>query len=413
MRILAFIFATLLGLAPAANAATAVPVYWVQLGPGGAAELRVVAEGASCPDIAIDGRSYPTTVRAAPDANFPQALCAITLPSGVRQAALQDEAIPLPKSAVQRIVVIGDTGCRIEGKIGQACNDVEKWPFARIAAEAAKLNPDLVIHVGDYDYRESPCPEGNTGCSGVVWGDNWASWKADFFDPAAPLLAAAPFVFVRGNHEECSRFGPGWLRLLGPLVLIPGSPCIENIGPYAIPLQKFTLAVLDDASAPDIDAPRGQVQLYRINLKALSALGPAPVWLASHRPISGYVRIPPGISTGGNQTLLTAVRDDGFPKTIELMLSGHIHAFEAINYTGTLPPQLIAGNSGDTLATAPSDLSGLNIGGLPVASGLTLPGFGFLLLTHSGNGASWNVDVYNVHGGKERSCSFSDRKLVC
>jgi len=413
MRVPPFIFALLVSLSPVAEAATTVPVHWVQLGPGGAAELRAVAVGPTCPDVSVDGADYRMAVRAAPDANFPQNLCAITLPSGARRAVFQGEAIPLPKPAPTRIVIIGDTGCRILNKNIQACNDPEQWPFATIAREAAGLNPDLVIHVGDYDYRESPCPEGNTGCAGVVWGDNWASWKADVFDPAAPLLAAAPFVFVRGNHEECSRFGPGWLRLLGPLAVTPGSACTENIAPYAIPLTNMTLAVLDDASAPDVNAPANLVQVYRGDLKAIAALSPAPVWLATHRPISGYVRAPLGITAGGNQTLLAAITADGFPKSIELMLAGHIHTFEAINYSGTLPPQLIAGNGGDTLDTAPADLSGVNIGGLPVASGLSEPGFGFLLLTKSAAGPGWNVDVYNVHGQKERSCTYSDRKITC
>ncbi|MDE2474105.1 MAG: metallophosphoesterase [Alphaproteobacteria bacterium] len=411
MRIPRFFFAVLIGLSPIAEAAAPVPVHWVQFGPGGAAELRAVANAASCPDVAIDGADYRMAERAAPDENFPQSLCALTLRPGARQVVFQGEEIPLPKPAPTRILVIGDTGCRILGKNVQACNDPEKWPFATIAREAAGLNPDLVIHVGDYDYRESACPEGNAGCAGVVWGDNWASWKADFFDPAEPLLAAAPFVFVRGNHEECSRFGPGWLRLLGPLAVMPGAPCTENIAPYAIPLKDITLAILDDASAPDVNAPSNLVQVYRGDLKAIAGFGPAPVWIATHRPISGYVRVPPGITAGGNQTLLAAIVADGFPKTVELMLAGHIHTFEAINYSGTLPPQLIAGNGGDTLDTAPADLSGLNIGGLPVSSGLSQPGFGFLMLIRSG--AGWNVDVYNVHGQRERSCTFSDRKLTC
>jgi hypothetical protein len=413
MRIPPFVFAALICPSPIAEAATPAPVHWVQLGPGGAAELRAVATGAACPNVAIDGADYRMAERAAPDTNFSRAVCALTLPPGARQAALLGEAIPLPKPAATRILVIGDTGCRILGKDVQACNDPEKWPFAVVAREAVRLNPDLVIHAGDYDYRESACPEGNAGCAGVVWGDNWASWKADFFDPAEPLLSAAPFVFVRGNHEECSRFGPGWLRLLGPLAVVAGAPCTENIAPYAIPLKDITLAILDDANAPDVDAPVNLVQLYRGDLKAIAGFGPAPVWLATHRPVSGYVRIPPGISAGGNQTLLAAIVADGFPKNIELMLSGHIHAFEAINYSRTLPPQLIAGNSGDTLATAPADLSGLSIGGLPASSGLTLPGFGYLMLTKSEAGASWNADVYNVHGQKERSCTFLDHKITC
>ena len=411
MRISAATICALLGqVAVAAHAATAPPEHWVQLAPGGGAELRI-ATADSCPGVTVDGAVYASVERAAPDADFPLRLCAITLPVGARSAAIGGIAIPLPNPSPERILIIGDTGCRIQGRTAQACNDPEKWPFATIAAEAAKLNPQLVIHVGDYDYRESACPAGNAGCAGVEWGDNWRSWIADFFTPAAPLLATAPFVFVRGNHEECSRFGPGWLRLLGPLQFVPGAACTEHIAPYAIPLQGMTLAVMDDASAPDTDAPLNLVQLYRGDLQALARLASGPVWLATHRPISGYVRIPPFISAGGNQTLLSAIQEDGFPKNVELMLSGHIHAFEAINYIGALPPQLISGNSGDNLDAAPADLSGLNIGGLPVSSGFTLPGFGFLLLTRERTG--WNVGIYNLHGVKTRSCVFAARHLDC
>lgn len=411
MRLLTAMMAMFLcPFALAAQAATAPPVHWVELGPGGAAELRIAAEGATCPEVTIDRAVYATAERAAPDASFPL-LCTITMPALARSAIIAGVPIPLPNASPERILVIGDTGCRIQGSVAQACNDPEKWPFVVIAAEAAKLNPQLIIHVGDYDYRESRCPAGNADCAGAPWGDNWASWKADFFTPAAPLLAAAPFVFVRGNHEECSRFGAGWLRLLGPLRFVSGAACTEHIAPYAIPLQSFTLAVMDDASAPDIDAPRNLVQLYRGDLQALAALGSGPVWLTTHRPASGYVRLPPFFSAGGNQTLLSAIQEDGFPKAIELMISGHIHAFEAINYAGTLPPQLVAGNSGDTLNAAPADLTGLNLGGLPVASGFSLPGFGFLLLRRGDTG--WSVDVYNVRGVKQRSCISAARHLSC
>ena len=31
---------------------------------------------------------------------------------------------------------------------------------------------------------------------------------------AAPLLAVAPWIVTRGNHEECARAGQGWSRFL-------------------------------------------------------------------------------------------------------------------------------------------------------------------------------------------------------
>lgn len=46
--------------------------------------------------------------------------------------------------------------------------------------------------------------------------DSWEAWRADFFAPAAPLLSRAPWVPARGNHELCSRAGPGWFYFLDP-----------------------------------------------------------------------------------------------------------------------------------------------------------------------------------------------------
>src|SRR5438309_1335623 len=82
---------------------------------------------------------------------------------------------------------------RRKGTSVQDCNDPMSWPFATIARLAAAKHPDLVIHVGDYHYRESPCPADRLGCAGSPHGDNWAVWQKDLFDPAAPLLAAAPW----------------------------------------------------------------------------------------------------------------------------------------------------------------------------------------------------------------------------
>ena len=45
-----------------------------------------------------------------------------------------------------------------------------------------------MIHVGDYIYREDPCPAGDEGCAGSPYGDNWPTWEADFFEPAGAAL---------------------------------------------------------------------------------------------------------------------------------------------------------------------------------------------------------------------------------
>jgi len=61
-----------------------------------------------------------------------------------------------------------------------------------LAASVAAAKPDLVIHVGDYLYRESACPPRDSGCARSPHGDDWPTWTADFFAPAAPALLAAP-----------------------------------------------------------------------------------------------------------------------------------------------------------------------------------------------------------------------------
>ena len=350
---------------------------WVQYGPGGSVEARAVVDGKTCPAVYVDLHERLMQVRAASDGKF-ATVCAALLSKEAKQAAIvfrvyrvppphagdgvaaweawakEETDLPIPGAGASeadwlawsdavnekaqyhivplalpapdphRIVVFGDTGCRIKGKELQDCSNPKEWPFPKIAAKAAKLKPDLVIHVGDYLYRENACPAGFAGCAGTPYGDNWPAWDADFFTPAKPLLAAAPWVFVRGNHEECDRGGPGWLRLLGPLAFDAGAPCAVHLVPYSVPLGAENLVVMDNANAPDTSVTANMVPVYRSEIASLAT---APSWLLLHRPIWGAVTGPLGLPVGGNQTMIAAVGTSGIPAPVELMLSGHIHSF--------------------------------------------------------------------------------------
>jgi hypothetical protein len=388
---------------------------WVQLAPGGASEVRIVTSAATCPALTVDGASLPTTERAPPNAYFAVHLCAATLPANAKTATLNGVALPLFHTKPQRIMVFGDTGCRIKGAAVQDCNDPKAWPFPAIAAQAAKMKPDLVIHVGDYLYREDPCPAGNAGCAGTPYGDNWPAWAADFFTPAAPLLASSPFVFVRGNHEDCERSGPGWLRLLGPQPFNPVAGCAGHIPLYEVPLGDVNLAVMDDADAPDTTVDADLRSEYQDDFATLATMNTPPLWLVAHRPIWGAVtitRFGMSIGAGGNRTMIAALADPVQALDhVSLMLSGHIHTFEAINYRKKLPPQLIAGFGGDALDAAPPDLAGVNLSGTTVKDGLSLGGFGFLMMIRHKSG--WRIDVYRVDGTIEERCTFALRRLDC
>ena len=151
--------------------------------------------------------------------------------------------------------MIGDTGCRLKGDLTQDCNDVRRWPFPLVAERAAARHPDLVIHVGDYYYRESPCPKNNAGCAGSPHGDQWTSWNADLFSPVAPLLKAAPWIFVRGNHEQCGRGADGWFRFIDAAPM--PQQCEQSITapPFTVRIDGLTLNVMDSADTDDISAP--------------------------------------------------------------------------------------------------------------------------------------------------------------
>src|SRR5271163_4964195 len=170
---------------------------WVQLGPDGSSSVRAITEDA-CPSVLFDGTAVPMSVRAEPAQSFGGVKpaqqfqvrsCEVVVPAGAIAATLDGKPLPLPRPNPQRIVVFGDTGCRLlTGDPTQECNDPKAWPFPTIAAAAAATRPDLVIHVGDYEYRETACPAGNAGCAGSPYGYGWDAWNVDFFAPAAPLM---------------------------------------------------------------------------------------------------------------------------------------------------------------------------------------------------------------------------------
>jgi hypothetical protein len=396
---------------------------WVEIGPAGRAFARAITVAPQCPAISIDGVSRPMASRAAPDQAFPVAVCEARV-EGAVQAAIEGIDLPLPRPDPRRIVVIGDTGCRMQqtqtsGHF-QNCSDPAAWPFAAIAARAAAWQPDLIVHVGDYVYREAPCPAGNAGCTGSPWGDIWATWDIDFFGPAAPLLRAAPLVVVRGNHEACSRQGSGWFRLLDPRPFT--GECTDYSAPYAVPLGDHQLLLLDSAAADDYVLQPAQVDQYRRDLTALveaAALNQRArdsAWLLTHDPL--WVFGHAGVENGTEQLFtdnanLQAAARGLLPEGLQLVLSGHIHLFEALDFGGPRPGQLVVGMSGTALdppLTTP--LTGLAIDGITVAQGSVLTQqFGYVTMERDGDG--WQTAVRDVSGGVIRTCRAEHRRLLC
>jgi hypothetical protein len=398
---------------------------WVQLGPAGIVSARAISDGA-CPELMLDGVSHAMATRAEADkglagvkpAVFPVRVCEATVPVGTVAAVIDGKALPLPRGEPRRVVIVGDTGCRIgEGGRAQACNDPDRWPFPRLAAAAAASRPDLVIHVGDYLYREDACLASDAGCAGSPHGYGWDAWNADLFAPAAELMAAAPWVVARGNHEDCDRAGEGWFRFFH-FAAMPAA-CVDLSGMYAIALEGLSLVVVDSAHAGD---PSGAGNLAdsdgaRTLREQFQALGEPPVvetWVITHRPLNALRAVEKDGKT-------TAAIDNGVEQaafgspladSVSLIVSGHVHDFETADFGDTRPSQLVVGNSGAELdRDLPTPLAGTTINGAVVTGGTFARTFGYMVLDIVPDG--WDGHLFDDHGRLRAHCFLADRSLTC
>jgi hypothetical protein len=383
---------------------------WLQYGADGL-EVRSITDATGCPAAEVDGVTGLMQPRASADHSFPITVCTLPLAPGAHAVKVGEHLLRAGGS-LERILVIGDTGCRILGPFAQACDDPQQWPFRRIAAVAAATHPDLVIHVGDYHYRESACPTPYAGCAGSPYGDTWEVWRADFFDPAAPLLASAPWIFVRGNHEECHRGGKGFSRALDGYPFDVQTGCDGPGEPYAVPLPGLNLVVMDVAEAREERAPAALVARYRAHYAKLAALARAPTWVLQHRPIWSVGGAVGGRLVGDNKTLAAAAVGQ-IPDTVSLFVSGHHHIFQVLSYAADLPVQVVSGHGGDFLNTGSlHDPTGWIINGIAVKGGVTLMGtFGFSLIERRAEG--WEVIARDAQGVALESCLLAGRTASC
>ncbi len=365
--------------------------------------------------------------------------CEARWPIGARRGRVAGKDVPAPRDQIKRIVLIGDTGCRMKASENtfQPCNDPVKWPFAQVAQSAAALHPDLVIHLGDIHYRESPCPPGNAACATSRWGYGFDAWQADLFEPAKLLLAAAPWVFVRGNHESCHRAGQGWFRFIDAKIWREDRSCnapaldeqADYSAPYAVPLAGDTQLIVFDSSrtqgkpmtSKDVSYGKYLQQMQQV---AQLTQSKAENFFMSHHPLLAVAPVKDisRFKPGGNEALQSAFSalypERLFPQGVSVAMHGHVHLFEAISFKSSHPISLVLGNSG-------SAIEGLVPEVLPSSAKL-YPGaevddyaarseYGFATLDRLDPkpGGDWMLTEYSIHGVPLIECAISHGKSRC
>ena len=401
---------------PFAQGSPDIIATWTQMGARGNLIARAIVTRSSCPNITLDEHTQQMGVRALPTPSaFPVMSCETGIPGGTSSASIEGQPLALPNPNPTQFVVWGDTGCRMAtGNPFQACNDPHAWPVAAIAHTAAFTFPDLIIHMGDFHYREIPCPPDNAGCAGSPFGFGWDVWNADFFTPAQALLNAAPWIFIRGNHEACDRAWDGWFRFLDPYPYQTGCQTFTN--PYSVTAGGLQLIIFDSSASNDTAAPANLVAAYGPQFDMVRAMASPNAWLLHHHPLRGINQS----NFGANVSL--QVSSGTLPAGIRMVLSGHIHEFQELNFLPQSQPQLIVGNGGDTLHPVPTvPIVGFQFpaDGETVSSGGAFSRFGFtnMYLVDDGSGPAhdgvWHFVPRNVAGEIETVCTLQPGAILC
>ena len=353
-----FLFAS----TPATSASINTPYVWLQLVDTNKVSLRAITYQ-SCTDL---NASVPMTQRvknsmqANPGITVCEALIDLTK-TDAATVTIEGHDIDLPRVAPARVAILGDTGCRVKGSPkDQICSEPE-WPFHALAKAIKKTDPDLIIHVGDYIYRNN-CGGGRSheGCRSEHQLRDWKIWKDDFFDPASELLPVAPWIFVRGNHEDCQysdRAWRGWALFLSmePDQSTPQNPVASTLEDclsdhFNMTASKMVRFPAGDAPALNIfvhDSADGRDPIWQSFAPLTSET--EETWIATHVPFVSFWRPRYHPAPEG-----TPNYRDGVPQAVSLILSGHVHLFQFIQETHNAAIQVIAGGSGTKLDFYPT-----------------------------------------------------------
>lgn len=367
-----------------------------------------------CPNVSINNQPSKMQVRALASKQYPTLVCQILLPPSARQVTLNEQVFSINPAPLKRIVLLGDTGCKVADyeNIYQFCNNPSLWPFHQISTQIASLNPDLIIHTGDYIYRESPCPKDNYGCKNTPFGHNQATWDADWFTPAAPMLHTAPFIFSRGNHETCKRAGEGWFRYLAPRRHF--NQCIENTSPWFARSSSLQFAILDTASIKNTQK-KTLVSLYSGQINEINTYSNSQsnksTWIISHRPFWSYgANLPNQLGKSKTKTLQKAIKKNPLSASIDAIISGHIHLAQVIDFEGMRPTQIIAGNGGSDLAN-PAKMPN-KIDGLAINIQKSRYQYGFIVMDKTKQN-HWKISLRDVAGDELIHCTLIRKTLFC
>lgn len=420
----------------------------------------IVPAGTSCPSVSATVKGKATSLpmkQRTPGASTGSAFSAVVvcdsaIPQGATTASILGTSIPaaMPKAATS-IAYLSDTGCRIKLTV-QNCASAKGWPLGTNANLIAQSSPGVIIHGGDYIYREKACPASNAQrCGGspapnkgMPFLDNAALWFADFFDAVAPMLSTAPIIASRGNHEACDVAGNGFFLFMDPrpTTATACAPKGKKVPVYQssswaadISLaggKDVRILVVDSTNGWDsVISPYMPTQRQAYAQAAKLAKGAADAWLVVHRPLFGITSSQ--YNKQGDHYWVPWVSADqaaaakGLLGPYSLIISGHEHLSQAVQVPKQ-PPQFVAGG-GATSLNPKTGYETPKYGALAYATGKPMSTstapykpptsvwtnveFAIVLATPGSAQGAWNIDYTGPDGSTVEACNVAKRKVTC
>jgi len=116
--------------------------------------------------------------------------------------------------------------------------------------------------------------------------------------PIGSPLRSAPWLFVRGNHEDCKRGGKGWSRLFDPAPFDAAHGCNATDAPWLAHLPGLALGIIDNAliGEGEVDAPAKEAVSRDLAMLAQQS-AKAPLWVFMHALHDGEIHSLPARGT--------------------------------------------------------------------------------------------------------------------
>jgi hypothetical protein len=200
--------------------------------------------------------------------------------------------------------------------------------------------------------------------------------------------------------------------------------------PYAVPLGgNAQMIVFDSANTSWKGFTEGDPRraIYAGMLRKVEALsrGAAYNIAVDHHPLFAFGankdKKTGAISLfGGDAGLLQAFGDakPGYlPKTISMLLSGHVHLWEQVSFAGDQPTQFVSGFAGtaEDIVPLPASVppSEMPAPGAVVAHMSSwIDGFGFMTMERTG-AQDWLVKVWDRDGVERNRCTVKGNQSAC